>query len=110
MQFLFNSALDGNQACYFGYDHANNLLYLVNDNNTALLPAITQGTAGVAENSQCYVSGVSKFENGTGLTLYFFLEFKPSFIGPKVAYTGVQTISGANSGWHAAGVWVVAAY
>jgi len=111
MQLLVNSALDGTFACYLGYDHASNQLYLVNDDNSGLLlPGIAPNSGvGNVQNSQCGINGAgtTKSESGTDLTLNISLTFKSSFSGPKVAFTGVQTISNANSDWHALGFWNV---
>ena len=53
-QILINDALDGRNACYMGYDHKNNLLYLLDDSGTKLLAAITPGLgAATQQNSQC---------------------------------------------------------
>jgi len=111
MQVLLNSDLNANSACYMGYDHASNQLYLVDDtNNSLLLPGIAPNSAtGTVENSQCRIdgAGTTKSESGTDLILTVNLTFKPSFVGSKVVFTGVQTISNANSDWHALGYWHV---
>ena len=87
------------------------MLYLVNDVSPGLLlPGIIPNSGtGTVENSQCTVNGAgtTKSESGTDLTLTISLTFKSSFSGPKVVYSGVQTISNANSGWHAMGFWNV---
>jgi len=111
MQLLINSDLNGELACYMGYDHASNQLYLVADfNSSLLLPGIAPNSGtGTVQNSQCIINGAgtTKTESGTDVILTVSLTFKPSFTGPKVAYTGVQTISNANSDWHALGFWNV---
>jgi len=114
-QLLISSALDGKHACYLGYDRANNLLYLVADDGGTLLPAVVPGSnaangSGTASNSQCTVSGLGSVASGAGadLTLLVKLAFTVPFIGSKFAYTGVQTVTGVNSGWQAMGFWQVA--
>jgi hypothetical protein len=110
LQLLFSNALDGRAACYLGYDAVNNLLYLVNDSGSALLPAIvpTLGNQSV-ENSQCRVDGAGTMVVNAGptLSLTVNLTFKGAFAGPKVVYTGVQTRSSGNSGWQSMGTWLV---
>ena len=111
-QILINASLDGRGACYLGYDHKNNLLYLVDDAGTALLPAITPapgGSIGVLQNSQCIVSSSGSY--GTGSEKEYILHvrvvFRATFTGPKIVYGATQTTQGGNSGWKALGTIVV---
>ena len=111
-QFLLNTDLNGANACYLGYDHANNLLYLVNDAGTGLLPAIVPnsppGAGGTAQNGQCLVQNAIAVKNGTDLVLTFDAAFaRPGFSGRKIVYAATQTTTGGNSGWHAVGAFVV---
>ena len=100
-QILINSAVDGRGACYLGYDHKNNILYLVKDDGATLLPGITpgQGTA-TQQNSQCiiYAKGSSVTANGKNYTLDVQVFFMPAFQGPKIIYAATQTLTGANTG------------
>ena len=110
-QLLINNAIDGRLACYFGYDRVNNLLYLLNDGGTALLPAIIPALngspgSGTVSNSQCDVASSSAATLGTDLTLTINLTFSAAFGGGKIAYGGVQSTSG-NSGWHPVGTFIV---
>ncbi len=109
-QVLINSALDGGNACYMGFDNASNVLYLLtNAGNDLLVPGIVPGGAsGFTENSQCRVDAVGSARSisGNTLTLTVKLTFKTPFNGRKIVYGGVQT-TGGNSGWHAMGAWVV---
>ena len=53
---LINTALDGRQAGYFGYDPTNNLFYLVNDVGGGTLPPITLNqSSGSVTNGQCTI-------------------------------------------------------
>ena len=108
-QLLINKDLDGRNACYLGYDHANNLLYLVDDAGGGLLPAVVPNSgAGATENSQCRVNGylTTKTESGTDLVLAINLQFMSAFAGRRIVYAATQTTTGANSDWHAIGAWV----
>ncbi len=110
-QVLINSALDGANGCYMGFDNASNVLYLLtNAGNDLLVPGIVPGGAsGFTENSQCRVDAVgsSRTISGNTMTLTVKLTFKTPFNGRKIVYGGVQTTTGGNSGWHAMGAWVV---
>ena len=109
-QLLINSALDGRSACYLGYDRVGNVLYLLNDEGTALLdPGIVPNTgAGTLENARCRISGSGLTMTATGetLTLVMTIAFKPAFNGPRILFTGVQSALG-NSGWEAMASWEV---
>jgi hypothetical protein len=111
---LINSALDGNTACYVGFDHLGNNLYLLNDQSTQLTGPVkpakgaVPGT-GVVENSQCRVTGATSLavDSGATLTLTIGIEFKAAFAGRKILYAATQTTTGGNSGWQPLGAWTV---
>ena len=101
-QILINTALDGRNACYMGYDHAHNLLYLVNDAGTALLPAITPGVGtATQQNSQCtiYSQGSSSVPNGKNYALNVQIQLGAGLTNSGIVYAGTQTSTGGNSGW-----------
>lgn len=106
VQLLINSALDGANACYFGFDHAGNYVYLVGDNGELQpTPVRLNGAAGGAasiQNSQCtlFAAGSTFQDNGDTLVLELQVRFKAAFIGRRLVYGGAQTVGGANSGWH----------
>ena len=105
-QILINDALDGRNACYMGYDHKNNLLYLLNDGGTALLAAITPGVGTASQgNSQCtiYASGSSAIGSGTDYKLKVSVLFSSTFRGYRTVFGATQTESGRNTGWQAIG-------
>jgi hypothetical protein len=109
-QLLINSALDGAGACYVPYFVPGNLLLLVPDNGDGnQATAMDLAGGGTLENSQCRVESVgsSRSVSGNTLTLTIKLTFKTPFIGRKIIYSGVQTTTSGNSGWHAMGAWVV---
>ena len=115
-QILVNSALDGRNACYLGYDQINNNLYLVSDSGGGLIGGVTPGAGGAPgqgrmENSQCVVlgAGTTVVHSGSGYTLTADLAFKAGFEGRKIIYAATQTTRGENSGWQAIGSWTVTA-
>lgn len=105
VQLLINDALTGLNACYFGFDHAGNFLYIVGDTGTLQpTPIRLNGAAGGAvsiENSQCRVlaAGSTFTDSGTTLTTTLQLQFKAGFSGRRLIFAGAQTSQGANSGW-----------
>ena len=109
IQVLINSAIDGANACYFGFDHAKNLIYIIGDTgDLQTTPVRLNGASGGAvsiENSQCRLlaAGSTFADAGNTLTLTLQLQFKSSFIGRRLIFGGVQTTAGANSGWHVLG-------
>ena len=105
-QILINSAIDGRGACYVGYDHAHNALYLVSDDGTKLLPAISPAVGNATQqNSQCivYAQGSGVQSNGKTYSLYVRVFFMPAFRGPKIVYAATQTAGGDNTGWQSMG-------
>lgn len=109
VQLLINSAVDGANACYFGFDHAGNFLYIIGDNgDLQVTPVRLNGAAGgVAsiENSQCRLiaAGSTFTDVGNTLTMTLQLQFKSGFVGRRLIFGGAQTTSAANSGWHLMG-------
>ena len=110
VQILINSAIDGRNACYMGYDRPNNLLYLVNDSGTALLPAITPGVGtATQQNSQCiiYAEGSESNSNDRVVALGVKILFKTAFQGQRILYTAAQDADGGNTGWQAMSSFLV---
>ncbi len=113
VQVLVQSALDGRRACYLGFDHDNNLLYLMNDEGTRLLPSAVRlngapGSVPFVENSQCRITaqGSTFTDLGSVLTLTLNIAYQPAFAGPRLVYGGAQTPT-ANSGWQILGFLAV---
>lgn len=106
---LFNHSLDGRQACYLAYSVPDNVLYLVPDSGTGLLPGLVLNGSGSTGNSQCTVSGAGSSASGSGnnLTLTLNVSFNSSFGGDKVVYMAARDASN-NSGWQTMGVRAVA--
>ena len=109
MDVLIRDFLDGDHACYLAYSRPLNVLYLVDDSGTALLPGLTLNGSGNINNSQCGISGTGSFTEGNGsiLTLTLNMTFSGSFAGNKVIYTAAGNTASINSGWQAVGVWSV---
>jgi len=109
VQLLINSALDGANACYFGFDHTGNYVYLVGDNGELQpTPVRLNGATGGAssiQNSQCVLvaEGSTFTDSGTTLSLVLQIQFKSAFTGRRLLFGGAQTTTAANSGWHALG-------
>lgn len=117
---LFNSAVNGQSACYFAYVPQAATLYLVDDAGDAGGPfagSISFSGAGIsgsgtgsgsASNSQCSISGsgASYSVNGTSLTLTIPLVFTASISGDRIFYLASRD-NNWNSGWLAYGAWTV---
>jgi hypothetical protein len=110
MNILVNNFLDGRQACYLAYSQPLNVLYLVNDPGTALLPGQPLSAAGGLSNSQCTVTWGDGpvAASGNNLTLTLTIAFAPAFSGNRVFYLASRDASEANNtGWQAMGTWLV---
>jgi hypothetical protein len=109
INILINRALNGANGCYLAYSQPANILYLVDDSGTSLLPAITLGAPGSVQNSQCTVNGPtsSVIRSGNTLTLNLDMSFSAGFAGTRIIYLAAGTVEGANSGWQPLGTWLV---
>jgi len=107
VNILINNALDGRQACYLAYSRPLNVLYLVNDPGTALLPGLPLTGSGSIANSQCTVTGAGSSASGNGnvLTLTLNMSFGAGFTGNMVVYSAARDTAQNNSGWHALATW-----
>ena len=104
---LINSALDSRSACYLAYSPQLNVLYLVDDSGSGLLPGLKlDGLPRLAENSQCtvYAGGSSATGAGNILTLSVTLTLKSAFAGNKLMYAAARNVDSLNSGWQITGV------
>jgi hypothetical protein len=109
INLLINRALNAVNGCYLAYSQPANVLYLVDDSGTLLLPAITLGAPGSVQNSQCTVNGPtsSVARNGDTLTLNLDITFSSGFGGTRIIYLAAGNVEGANSGWQPMGTWLV---
>ena len=105
---LINNFLDGRFACYIAYSRTTNVLYLVNDTGTALLPGLVMNGTGATGNSFCSITGAGSSASGAGsdLTLSLNMAFNSTnFAGDKVVYLAARDLASGNSGWQTRGVW-----
>jgi len=110
VNILINDFLDGRNACYLAYNRAANILYLVNDPGTGLLPGLVLNGQGSVSNSQCSVAGTlsSVHVSGNTLTLNLNVSFAATFGGNRVIYLAARDLTDVgNSGWQALGSWNV---
>jgi len=109
VNILINNFLDGRQACYLAYSRPLNVLYLVNDSSTALLPGMALNGSGSVSNGQCtvFAGGSTALGNGNSLALTLNLNFSATFAGNKVVYLAARDIAADNSGWQPLGTWNV---
>jgi len=109
MNILANTSLNGRQACYLAYSRPLNVLYLVNDPGTALLPGQSLATSGTLSNSQCTVSwgNNAAIANGNTLTLALNIGFASGFGPNLVFYLAARDVNEANNtGWQPSATWV----
>ena len=110
VNILIHNSLDGRNSCYLAYNRPANVLFLVNDSGTALLPGLTLNGSGSTNNSQCTVNGANSSFKATGktLTLTLNLSFAATFSGNRVIYMAARDLADTgNSGWQAMGSWTV---
>jgi hypothetical protein len=86
VRLLFNTAVNGVDACYVLYYPATNFLYLENNADTGLSAGVTPGSTGSASNSQCTLAGTgsSYSASGTTATLTVALTFTGTFVTPDL--------------------------
>jgi hypothetical protein len=109
VQLQVNTSQSGANACYVSYQPQGNLLYLYNNDGTALsTPALTPGVAGTVSNSQCTLNAGSSSITmaGNSLTLNAALSFSGTVEGLQSVYLYAAGLSGQNSGWVKEGTWM----
>ncbi len=104
---VFNSTLNGAGACWIYYSVFDDVMYLVNDAGSALVPgSLNPAGAGSLSNSQCTITGAGVTTlSGTSLSLPVSVSFAPGFNGTKNAYGLAAGSSGSSSGWSTLGTW-----
>jgi hypothetical protein len=109
VDFLFQTTLNGSNACYAVYVPSSNIINILNDAGTAIASSATPGVPGTLSSSQCSidVGATSVSLSGNNLTLTVALTFKPAFAGAKNIYMVAGNKSNITSGWQAKGVWTV---
>jgi hypothetical protein len=111
VDFMIESALNGQNACYAFYVPSTNILTMFNDAGNGYTGSSTLGTVGTLSNSQCTidVGASSASAVGNNLTLTVAVTFKPGFAGAKNSYMMAANKSGLSSGWQSKGTWTVVA-
>ena len=107
---LVNPSLDGRSSCYVAYSRPYNVLYLVNDSGTALLPGLTINGTGSVSNSYCTILGTGTSATGLGnvLTLTVNIQFNQlTYSADHVVYTAARNVTDGNSGWVPKSTWRV---
>jgi hypothetical protein len=106
-QMDVNATLTAAGACYLYYGRASNSIQLANDGGS-FGAALTIGSAGTQQNSQCIVDAGASSVNlsGNTLTVNLALSFKPAFAGAKNVYMEAQNAT-LDSGWAQRGTWMV---
>ncbi len=121
VNILINDSLNPSNACYLAYVPAIDVLYLVNDVGTALLPGILLGGENTPpsflaspvplSNHQCAISGGDSIvlkASGNALILSLAITFSSSFAGGKTFYLAARDPGDANNtGWKPMGTWLV---
>ncbi len=109
LNVLINDALDGRFGCYLAYSRPLNVLYLVNDTGTALLPGLLLNGSGTLANSYCTINGAGATATGNGnvVTLTLPVTFTSAFGGNRLLYMAARDVAENNSGWQAKGAWLV---
>ncbi|MGH7869766.1 MAG: hypothetical protein ACREP9_19580 [Candidatus Dormibacteraceae bacterium] len=95
-------------SCFVAYVQAANQLYLFNDDDSAVSAPLTPGTAGMASNSQCTISGSGTTVSlaGNNLTVAFSFTFADTFTGLQDIYGLAQSYNGSQGvGWQSLGFW-----
>ena len=109
VEFLFQSSLTTQNACYARYVPFTNILSLYNDAASGYAGSATLGAVGTLTNSQCTIDvGASSAQgSGNNLTLTVALAFKQTFAGAKNTYMIAVSQSSVSSGWQTKGAWSV---
>jgi sugar lactone lactonase YvrE len=96
-------------SCYVWVTPASGAVWLANDNGTSWPAAMTLGTGGTQQNSQCTlnVAASSGTLSGNTYTLQLAISFQAGFAGGKNVYGYASTQAGLNSGWQSLGIWTV---
>jgi hypothetical protein len=105
---VFNSAVNGVDACYFIFRAESNTLSLANDAANAATNA-TLGGSGVLANSQCQITlgASSAMRTGNSLTLSVAITFKAGLHGTQNVYMISANTLGLCSLWQQMGTWTL---
>jgi hypothetical protein len=110
LNVLFNSSIDGRNACWLWYDARANYIWLANDDGLSW-QGVAFSSSIILSNSQCAVGPGRRVRNpesdGTELSLTIPILFRSSFSGIKNVYTRSSNFSGFESGYSQAGHYTV---
>ncbi len=98
-------------ACHGFYDRPSNALYLYDDALTTPGTALTPGTAGTRQNSQCAISGAASSVSAVGndLTLTLTITRQGAYTtGTKSLYAWITDSANTGTGWLLASTWNLA--
>jgi hypothetical protein len=106
---LFQTAINGANACYLRYTRPENTLWLRNDAGTGWLGPVTPGTAATVENTQCRLLAGSSAASGSStiLNVDVAIQFKTGFSGTKNIYLYAIDAMNLISDWQLRGSWTV---
>jgi hypothetical protein len=108
---LYNTSLDGRNACWVWYDARTNYLWLASDDATSWSGIVLDGPV-TESNSQCTVgSNGSDTRNpgtlGTTISSTIRIEFNPNFAGTKNVYARSVNFAGFDTGYQLQGTFTV---
>jgi hypothetical protein len=108
---LFNTTVNGQNACWVWYDARTNYIWLANDDASSWSGVVLNGPVTVS-NSQCTVGSFnSSVDNprtlGTALSTSVQITFKPGFAGTKNVYSNAANFAGFSTGYQLQGTYTV---
>jgi hypothetical protein len=105
-QAIFDASFSGVSSCYVLVTPGTGQISLASNTGT-WQAALTLGTAGTLQNSQCAVNVGSSSATIAGhtYTLNLAMSFLSGFSGSKNIYSLATNQAGANSGWQVVGTW-----
>jgi hypothetical protein len=103
---LFNSVINGENACFLFYSRAAHTVYLFRDTD-GTWQGLGPGSSGSVSNANCALSGstLSIVRSGNTISLVLPISFQASFAGSKNIYVSVNDQSNRTSGWVTSGTW-----
>lgn len=106
MSIRANNVFGPAPRCFFVLNRALNLLQVFNEDESVYLD-VAPGSAAVAENSRCKITGTGLTVSGSGnsLTVTVPVIFKAAFAGSKNVEIAVIDNSNAFAEWKALGTW-----
>jgi hypothetical protein len=100
---LYNTTLDGRNACWVWYDARTNYIWLASDDISSWSGIVLDGPVTVS-NSQCTVGSRGSGTNnpgtlGTAIASRVTIDFNPSFAGTKNVYARTANFAGFDTGY-----------